>query len=159
MGPGTTAPPRWFRIVAWLAVAWMLVGVAAWVADLMTNEAALAGMSEGQRTLYEARPGWLFAVYAVAVFAGLAGAVGLVLRRAWSVPALAVSLLAVVVQFGYTLLVMDAIGHIGAAAALPFPLLILAIGVALLALARHAMRRGWIPAVRPEAGVVAAPGA
>jgi hypothetical protein len=72
MGPGTTAPPRWFRIVAWLAVAWMLIGVAA---------------------------------------------------------------------------------------ALPFPLLILAIGIALLALARHATQRGWIPAVRPEAGVVAAPGA
>jgi hypothetical protein len=159
MGPRTTAPPRWYPVVAWLAVAWMLVGVAAWFADLMTTDAAVAAMSDGQRTLYEARPGWLFAVYGVAIIAGLAGAVGLVLRRAWSVPALAVSLLAVVVQFGYTLLVLDAIGHIGAAAALPFPLLILVIGVALLAVARHAMRRGWIPAARPEPGAVVAPGA
>jgi hypothetical protein len=120
MGPGTTVPPRWYQVVAWLAVAWMLVGVAAWFAALMTTDAAVAAMRAGQRALYEARPGWLFAVYAVAIFAGLAGAVGLVLRRAWSVPALAVSLLAV---------------------------------------ARHAPRRGWIPAGRPEPGAVVAPGA
>lgn len=159
MEPQTTTPPRWYRIVAWLAVVWMVVGVASWFADVMMTDAALAGMSEGQRRLYEARPGWLVAVYAVATFAGLAGAVGLVLRRSWAVPALGVSLLAVVIQFAYTMLVMDAAGHIGAAAALPFPLLIIIIGAALFLMARHATRRGWIPAARPPAGVAPAPGA
>ena len=137
-------PPRGYWIVAGLALLWMLFGVVAWLMDFMMDEAALEQMSEGQRQLYAARPQWVFAVYGVAIFAGLAGAAGLLLRQRWSIAALAVSLLAVIVQFGYTFFVMNAIGHIGAGAALPFPLLILAIGVALLWFASRASRRGWL---------------
>lgn len=139
-----TRPPRWYWIATGLILAWMLVGVAAWMADLMMDEAALAELPDAQRSLYERRPGWLFGVYGVAVLAGLAGALGLLLRRAWAVPALGLSLAAVVVQMGYTLTVMDAIGTLGAAAALPFPLLIIGIGVAALWLSVHARRRGLI---------------
>lgn len=152
----SATPPRWYRIVAALAVAWMLIGVASFVLDLMMSEAALAQLSEGQQQLYAARPGWIVAVYAIATFTGLAGAIALVLRKNWAVPALAISLAAVTVQFGYTLFAMDAIGLIGAGAALPFPLTIFAIGAALLWLAVTAVRRGWIADSRDAAGVRAA---
>jgi hypothetical protein len=145
-------PPRWFKVVAGIAAAWMLFGVVMWFVDLLFSEAMVAGMSEGQRALFESRPQALFVVYGVAIFSGLAGALGLVLRKAWAVPALAVSLVAAVVQFAYTFFVMDAVGHIGAAA-LPFPILILAIGTGLLWLALRASRRGWL------AGRSAAPAA
>ncbi len=137
-------PPRWFRVVAVLAILWMLVGVMAWFMDLMMTEETLAGMSEGQRQLYESRPAWVFVVYGIAIAAGFLGAVALLMRRAWAVPALAVSLVAVAIQFGYTFLVMDAIGRIGAAAALPFPMTIIVIGAALLWLALEARKRGWL---------------
>ncbi|HSJ23633.1 MAG TPA: hypothetical protein VK929_03040 [Longimicrobiales bacterium] len=140
----TTRPPRSYWIIAGIALAWMLVGVAAWVADLMMSEATLAGMTEGQQQLYAARPDWLFAVYGVAVFAGLAGAVGLLARKSWAVPALATSLAAVIIQFGYTLFVMDAVGHVGAAAAIPFPVAIVVIAAAVLWYARQAAHRGWL---------------
>ena len=140
--------PRWFRIVSALAVAWMLVGVSAWVMDLLMDEAALARMEEGQRLLYTERPGWVLVMYGIATFTGLAGAVGLLLRRGWAVPALVVSLVAVTIQFGYVLFAMDAIGRIGAAAAVPFPLVIFTIGVALLGLAVSAAKRGWLTDTR-----------
>ena len=72
-------PPTWYWVVSGLAVLWMLFGVMAWVMDLMTDEASLAELSEAQRQLYAARPQWLFAVYGVAIFSGLAGAIGLLM--------------------------------------------------------------------------------
>lgn len=144
MEPASTARrPLWYLIVCWLALLWMAFGVFAWVTDLMTDETALAQFSDAQRQLYAARPQWLFIVYAIAIFSGLAGAVGLLLRKSWATVAFAVSLAAVVIQFGYTFLAMDAMKLLGAAA-LPFPIVIVAIAVFLLWLSMHAKKRGWI---------------
>jgi hypothetical protein len=144
--PIAAQPPRWYWIVAGMAVLWMLFGVLAWVMDLMTDETALAQMSEAQRQLYMARPQWIFAVYAVAIFSGLAGTIGLLLRKGWAVAALGISLAAVIVQFGYTFFVMDAIRLLGAAMAVPFPVVIFLIGVLLLWFATSSKKRGWIAA-------------
>jgi hypothetical protein len=86
---------------------------------------------------------WLFVVYAVAVFGGLVGTIGLLMRKTWSTIALGLSLAAIVIQFGYTLLVMDAIGLLGASAALPFPITIFAIAVLLLWFSLRAKKSGW----------------
>jgi len=138
-------PPRWYWLAAGLALLWMLFGVAALAMDVMMDESALAQLSEGQRQLYGERPAWLFGVYALAIASGLAGAIALLLRRAWAVPALVLSLASVALQFGYTFGVMDAIARLGgAAAALPFPLTIIMAGVLVLWLALHARRRGWL---------------
>jgi hypothetical protein len=137
-------PPTWYWVVSGLAVLWMLFGVMAWVMDLMTDEAGLAELSEAQRQLYAARPQWLFAVYAIAVFSGLAGAIGLLLRKTWASMLFVVSLAAIIVQFGYTFLGMRAVQVLGAAAAIPFPLVIFLIGVALLWFARRSRKAGWI---------------
>jgi hypothetical protein len=101
-------------------------------------------MTEAQRQLYESRPQWLFLVYAVAIFSGLVGATGLLLRKAWATTAFAISLAAVIVQFGYTFLAMDAVRLLGAGAALPFPIVIFAIGAFLLWFSLRARKIGWI---------------
>jgi len=137
-------PPTWYWVVAGLAVLWMLFGVMAWVMDLMTDEAGLAQLSEAQRQLYVARPQWLFAVYGVAIFSGLAGAIGLLLRKSWASTLFAVSLAAIIVQFGYTFVVMHAVELLGAAAAIPFPLVIFLIGVALWWFSLRARKLGWL---------------
>ncbi len=139
-------PPTWYWVASWLAVLWMLSGTAAFVMDLMTDEAALAQMTAAQRELYEARPQWLVAVYALAIGSGLAGAIGLVLRKAWAVPALTVSLAAVVIQFGYMVFGLQAIERVGAAQALAFPVFIFVAGALVLALAMKARKPGWIGA-------------
>jgi hypothetical protein len=144
MDSPVTKPPVWYWVVSGLALLWMLFGVVALVADFMTDEAALAQMSEAQQQLYAARPQWLFVVYAIAIFSGLAGAIGLLMGKAWAIPAFAISLAAVVIQFGYTFLVMDAIHVLGAAAALSFPIVIFVIGVALLWFAMRSQKAGWI---------------
>jgi len=139
-------PPTWYWVVSGLAVLWMLFGVMAWVMDLMTDEAAVAQMSEAQRQLYSARPQWLFVVYGVAIFSGLAGAIGLLLRKPWAAMLFVLSLAAIVIQFGYTFFGMHAVQVLGAAAAIPFPLVIFLIGVALVWFAGRARKAGWITA-------------
>lgn len=136
--------PRSFWVISILALAWMVLGVVAWTLDFMLDEQGLAQMSEAQRQLHESRPQWLFAIYAVAIFSGLLGAIGLLLRRRWCIALFALSLLAIVIQFGYTFLGMDAIQLLGAGKALPFPLVIFAIGVALLWFASRAKRLGYL---------------
>ena len=137
-------PPTWYWIVSSLALVWMLFGVMAWTADLMMTDEMAAQMSDAQRQLHEARPQWIFVVYGIAIFSGLLGAIALLLRKGWAVVAFAISLAAVVVQFGYTFIVMKAAQVLGAAVALPFPIVIFAIGAALLWFAMHAKRVGWL---------------
>lgn len=140
----STTPPTWFKIVAGLALVWMVIGLFALAMDFMMDDAALAQMSEGQRQLYAARPEWVFWVYAIAIFSGLAGAIGLLMRKAWAKQCFIVSLIAIVIQFGYTFLAMNAIQLIGAAAAIPFPLVIFSIGVFLLWVSIQAEKSGWL---------------
>ncbi|MCP1727041.1 hypothetical protein J2T60_001006 [Natronospira proteinivora] len=144
MGTDLARPPRWYWLVSGLALVWMLFGLLSLIMDPMTSEAALEEMSEAQRHLYEARPGWIFALYALAIFTGLGGSLGLLFRKAWAVGVFAVSLVAVIIQFVYVLFVLDAIGLLGPAEALPFPLVIFAIGALLLWLSVHARKQGWI---------------
>jgi hypothetical protein len=90
------------------------------------------------------------------VFSGLIGAIGLLLRKRWATTYFLVSLIAIVVQFGYTLFVMDAIALLGPAMALPFPIVIAAFAVFLLWFARYARRHGWIPGDGPGMASTAA---
>lgn len=136
--------PTWYWGVAVLALVWMAFGVFAWTMDLRMDATQLASLSDAQRELYALRPQWIFIVYAIAIFSGLAGAIGLLMQRAWAIPAFWLSLIAIVVQFGYTFFVMGALARLGPAEALPFPLVIIAIAVTLLWFSIWARGRGWI---------------
>jgi hypothetical protein len=142
----TTAatPPRWFWVIAILVLLWMLMGVAAWTMDFLMDEAGIAALTDAQRTLYERRPQWVAGVYGVAVFSGLLGAILLLLRKSIAPSVLLVSLIAVCIQMGYTFGPMDAIGVLGAATAVPFPVTIIALGIAAVYVARLAQRNGWL---------------
>lgn len=137
-------PPGGYWIVALLALAWMGFGLFALVMDYTMDEAGRAQMTAAQQQLMAARPAWLFGVYAVAIFSGLAGAIGLIMRQTWAVPAFSLSLLAIIVQFGYIIVGLDAVAILGAQQALLFPAVIFAIGVFLLWFATHARKRGWL---------------
>lgn len=142
----TSAPPRWFWIVSILGLLWMLIGVSTLVMDFMTmtDESALASMSDMERELYESRPTWLFIVYAISTLGGLAGTIGLLVRKGWAVSLLALSLAAVVVQFGYILVDEQYMEFMGPAQALTLPAIIFLIGALLLWFSARARGNGWI---------------
>ena len=136
--------PTWFWIVAVLALLWNLFGVAmAWMQYSMTPD-QLAQLPEAQRTLHEAMPGWLWAVDGVAVVAGTLGSLLLLMGKRLALPVFWVSLVAVVVLFGYCLFPGRMLEVLGAAQALPMPILVTVIALLLVWFARRSIVRGWI---------------
>lgn len=137
-------PPRRFRLVAVLLILWGIAGVAAFYFHATMGDAQLSAMTEYDRRFYFTRPGWFDWVYAAATWSGLFGALALLLRRRIATGLFAVSLLAVVVQFGWVFAATDLVAVKGAPAVLPFPLVIFVVALGQLAIARHADARGWL---------------
>jgi hypothetical protein len=132
--------PAWFWLVCGLALLWEAAGVAAYLGQVYGDGAAL---SEAQRSLIRSTPAWVTGAYATAVFAGLAGAVSLLLKRRWAASLFILSLAAAVVQFGWVFTAGRAAELLGPSAAI-FPVAIILVGVALVWLARRADRNGWL---------------
>ena len=100
--------PAWYMAVAVLALLWELFGVTMYLMHV-GGLPSTAEMSEAERSLMESSPVWVTGLFAIGVFAGAFGALGLVLRKSWARPLLILSLIAVVLQFGGWLLMTDAI--------------------------------------------------
>jgi ABC-type xylose transport system permease subunit len=143
LGTSGMKVPTWFWIVAGLALAWEIMGVMAYLSQVTMTEAEVATYPPAQRALFAATPPWVFGAFAVSVFGGLIGAVGLLLRRAWAQPLFVVSLVGAVLQFGWVFFIARAHETIGPSA-VPFPLTIIAVGIALVWFSRWAVRRRWL---------------
>ena len=137
-------PAAWFMVVAVLLVLWGLAGCASFYVHVAYGPDIDPNATDWDRAYFAALPAWLNIVYAVAVGAGLLGSIALLLRSKLAQPLYLVSLIAVIVQFGYIFAATDLLAHKGAAATVPFPLFILVVAVFQIWLAGLARRRGWI---------------
>jgi len=66
------------------------------------------------------------------------------MKKSLAVPTLLVSFVTVIVQMGYTLFGLDAIGILGAAMAVPFPAFICVMGGFASWWAMRAKKNGWL---------------
>lgn len=135
--------PRSFWIIAVLALLWNLIGIAMFYMQIAMTPEQLAAMPAEQRAVYDATPSWLNAAFAVAVFGGALGALGLLLGKRWAVPMFLLSLLGLLVQMLGAYAVTPAWSAYGAAG-LAMPILLVAIAVFLWLYSRKAAARGWI---------------
>lgn len=124
--------PRSYWTVAVLALLWEAFGCYVYTSQSLLPEAARAGG-------YTDLPAWQWGVFAVAVWSGLIGAVGLLLRARWAVAFLLISLIAALIQYGWVLLTTGL-----ASEALPVAAAVILFGAALVWFAGHASRRGWL---------------
>jgi hypothetical protein len=130
----------WYPIAAFASLAVMALGCVALVMHLLTDPATLP---LDQRALYEAEPGWVFAISAIGFIAGLVGSLLLLLKRAAAERVLLVSLVAMVIWLAgmfataefRNLLSTDEIALLMA---------ILAITWTIYWFARHSRQRGWL---------------
>lgn len=135
--------PLGFWIVSVLALLWNLVGMAIFFMQINMPPEALAAMPAEQRALYESTPVWVNGAFAVAVFGGAFGSAMLLMRKRLALPLLALSLLGVLVQMGYTYLMTPAFRVYGASGAI-LPALLVLIALFLVWFARRSVARGWI---------------
>ena len=89
-------------IVGVLALLWSAGGCFDYLATQYRWEFYLSHFTQEQLDYFYGAPAWMDAAWAIAVWAGLAGALGLLLRRRWAVWMFAASLLALAVSTAYS---------------------------------------------------------
>ncbi len=141
---GRARAPLWFWGVAGLILAWGAIGVFMFYTDRTMDAAAVARLSAYDRALRASQPFWQVLAYGVAVWTGLLGGVALVGRSRHAHPIFVVSLVAVVVVFGWAFVATDLIAVKGAWTATAFPIFIAAVAVFQIWFADHAQKRGWL---------------
>ena len=136
-------PPKWFTVIAVVALLWNLLGCIAIAADLMLSPADVAKLSAAQQQLYAARAGWAVAASVTAVLGGAIGCIGLLLRKKWAFPVLILSLIGILVQDFGLFVVVDGATLAGPVAVV-MQAIVLAIGIGLVVLSRKGITRGWL---------------
>jgi len=126
-------------LVGILGILWNGFGCFDFTMTATNNEAYLAGYPEEMVTYWLAMPVWIWALWAIGVFGGLAGSVALLLRRRLAVLLFAVSLVAAGVSMGIGLMDSNAPRMEGSEV---FTVLILGIALGLLVYAWWQNRRG-----------------
>ncbi|WP_368566259.1 hypothetical protein [Pseudoxanthomonas sp. UTMC 1351] len=135
--------PKSFWVIAIVALLWNLLGVAMFLMQVTASPEIVAAMPAKQRQVYEATPAWLNIAFAIAVFGGVLGALGLLLKKRWAVTFFLISLLALLAQIvgAYAATpVWEAYGLAG----LAMPVLLVVIALLLWVYARKATIRGWL---------------
>ncbi len=97
----TIKPPVWFWIVSVIALIWNGLGVDGYLGQAYNTERYRNAFSAEELEIAASAPSWLTAVFAIAVFAGVIGAIGLLLRKKWATIFWLISLIAVILQMGY----------------------------------------------------------
>jgi hypothetical protein len=128
-----SAAPLWLRLIAGLALVWNLFGVYAYLQTVGVFPGAPADMTS------KAMPVWVVGSFAVAVFAGALGSLGLLMLKRWAKMILVLSLLALLLQDLWAFVLRD-----GGEKQLALSLAINAIAILLVWLAYMADRRGWL---------------
>ncbi|WP_372754954.1 hypothetical protein [Mariniflexile sp.] len=98
-----TKPPISFWIVSVIALFWNIMGVIQYLSQAYQTESWRASLTNEQYEMVINFPSWLTAAFAIAVFSGVFGSLGLILRKKWAYGLLLISLIAVIVQMGYVL--------------------------------------------------------
>lgn len=137
-----TSPPAWFRIAAVLAVLWNCLGVWGYLAKVEVAPNMME-MTAEETALVANMPIWATAGYALAVFGGLLGSLGLLLGKAWARLLLILSLLGMILQFGWWLAMSGAMEQMGPSSA-AMPAVVTLIGLLLIWLANTGIKRGWL---------------
>ena len=131
-----TQAPGWLRIVAGLALLWNLVGVYNYLMTVGVipgaNEAAAGAM-----------PAWATGAFAVAVFGGALGCLGLLMLKRWSKLLLLVSLLGVLAM-DLWLFVLTELSASMPPAEMGLQVAVVVIAIFLVWLAYSADRKGWL---------------
>ncbi|WP_242204709.1 hypothetical protein [Aestuariivivens insulae] len=139
----TGKPPIWFWIVSILALIWNGMGAMQYVGQAYMTESFKSQYSAEQLEVFTNLPAWYTAAFAFAVWGGVLGCIGLLLRKKWAKGLFLISLLGIIVQMFHNLFVSDSSITYG-----PFviamTIMIPIVGILLVILSKKAIAKGWI---------------
>jgi len=110
--------PIAFWIISVFALLWNLYGAfQCWTeygywANPKTRE-SLGDLAEPFGAIYDATPGWIFVVFALAILTGILGAVALLIKKKVAAPLFLISTLCTIIHFGYFLFATESVALMG----------------------------------------------
>ena len=133
-------PPIWFWIVSVLALIWNGLGVMAYLGRAFATEEMIAALPKEQQAEFLVEyPSWYTAAFALAVFCGALGCIALLIRKKWAHPLFVISALGAIVQHTYLFMNVEMNG-----AAMVMPIMVIAVCLFLIWLAKNAIAKNWI---------------
>ncbi|GGF51830.1 hypothetical protein [Echinicola rosea] len=135
--------PIWFWVVAGVMLVWNLLGVGSFFMHVGMTEESLAALPEAERELYAVYPTWALLAFAVAVFGGVFGCIGLLMRKKWAKFILVISLIGIIIQMFHSLIIARATDVYGPGA-IVMPVLVIVIAVFLVWMANYSIKRHWL---------------
>lgn len=99
------AVPVWYWLVATAALLWNLIGCMNFGVEVFALEAAINDWTDAEKEWARSIPTWIYFVFAIAVTTGTTASIGLLLRKSWTIPLFAISLIAMTFQILYSMFV------------------------------------------------------
>jgi len=128
-------------IVGVVSLLWGAMGAVDYLAAQTRWEPYMSQFSAEQLEYFYGFPAWMVAGWALAVWAGLAGAVGLLMRRSWAVWMYALSLVGMAVSTFYNFVLTNGAEVMGVGPTI-FTVVIWVVAIALFVYARRQAMRG-----------------
>lgn len=115
----TNKPGIGFWIISIIALIWNAMGVMAYIGQAYMTDDMLQALPEAEQAFYANIPAWVTAAFAISVFAGLLGCIGLLVRKKWAVSLFILSFIGVIAQQVYNFFMQDYIELSGARMIMP----------------------------------------
>lgn len=139
-----TKAPIWYMVVVIILLLWNLMGILSFLTHVFISEEALAALPANEAALYGQYPLWTSIAFAISVFGGGLGTLGLLLKKKWSKPLLVISLVAILIQMSHSLFMTDSMEVYGVAQTLFMPIMVIVIAIYEVTLANKGISKGWI---------------
>jgi len=138
-----TQSPKWFSIVAVVALVWNILGLMAFVSHIMMTPEVIAELPKAEQALYQNTPLWATIAFACAVVGGTLGSILLILKKSLANILFLISLFGVLVNDYYSFFIIDSLTVYGIAS-IAMPIMVLIVAIALILLTSKAQQNSWI---------------
>ncbi len=135
--------PRWYWVLAVFFLFWNLMGVGSFFQHTFITDEALQALPIAERDLYGSYPLWTKIAFAIAVFGGAIGSIGLIMKRKWAKSAFIVSLVAIIPQMIHNLFYTKAREVYGPGTEI-MPVLIIVFGIFLVWFSAFGIQKSWL---------------
>lgn len=139
----TTSPGGWFKPLVVLAILWNGMGIYNFYAQLTISAENIAKLPVPEQALMTDVPLWTTIAFAIGVFGGTLGSIGLLIQKAWAKVPLLLSFVAVFFQMGYWLFFTTAVEVYGPTTYF-MPIVVILVAYLLLKLCLNGVRKGYL---------------
>lgn len=135
--------PKWFWVIAIVALLWNLMGVFAYIAQVSMTVEMLNELPADQQELILNTPAWATGAFAFAVWGGAIGSLLLLLKRKMAQLFFIISFAGVLVQLYHSFFMSNSIEVYGPGG-MVMPVMILIFCVFLIWFTSSSAKKGWI---------------